>query len=540
MTKGDRRSGDDSTPPRRGWRLGGGRAAAVAIVLVVAIDALALVSIVTARREAETAARAELGRRTAAQARAIEALLATLRADLAFLATSPRLAVSQERLAADDPLSRRWARLEAEGTLLLFAEGHPPLVILELSSPDGQRLATVTRLDVPGDLEADPLLTTSAPAPPERALSLSVPVEGVGEIRGVVDPERILATVLPEGAAAEGLRIVSGLASDEGADAARETIDTRGWLTAAPLALARSPDDGALLAAVGRLASRWRLTVLLNVVVISLGLPLGILAVRSARRGARLAAQRDHAEDRRELERRLWHQERLATVGRMASGIAHEINNPLAGLANHLTLLGEDLVAEDVDSARSRVPRLAQGVERIRSIVQRALGLANPGGGHHEPVDLAEVVEETLALVAGDEPTNLRLRVEAAAGELVVAGERAMLGQLVTNLVLNALGFADGQPVDVVLARDGDACVLAVEDRGPGIDPSVAERLFEPFVSSRGSTGLGLAVCLGIVNEHGGSIVGENRSGGGARFEVRLPRSASDSRRSDPPREGSA
>jgi signal transduction histidine kinase len=98
-----------------------------------------------------------------------------------------------------------------------------------------------------------------------------------------------------------------------------------------------------------------------------------------------------------------------------------------------------------------------------------------------------------------------------------------MLGQLLTNLILNAVELSGGQPVDVLVSRDGDELVVAVEDRGPGIDPEIADRLFEPFVSGRGSTGLGLAVSLGIAREHGGTIAGRNRAEGGARFEVRLP-----------------
>jgi signal transduction histidine kinase len=81
----------------------------------------------------------------------------------------------------------------------------------------------------------------------------------------------------------------------------------------------------------------------------------------------------------------------------------------------------------------------------------------------------------------------------------------------------------DGGEVEVIVSRAGDEALIEVADRGPGLDAEVAPRLFEPFVSGRGSTGLGLAVCHGIVREHGGSISAENRPGGGALFSVRLP-----------------
>ncbi|HVS63812.1 MAG TPA: HAMP domain-containing sensor histidine kinase [Thermoanaerobaculia bacterium] len=516
-------------------RLSPSGAAVLVIALVVAIDAVALASIVTGRREAQAAAVEELSRQTGSQARAIEALLATLRADLAFLASSPRLAVDPQRVAAEDPLSRRWARLEAEGTLLLFAGGHPRLVSLELRGAGGERLVTVARPLAPGEDVSDPALVADRPAPPPNALTLEVPVEGGGRLRAVVDPALLLATVLPDRASVlappVGLSIGPPSLTEEDAVLVRERIDTRGWQPDAPLVLERRRQDGPLLDAVERLAFRWRLTVLLNILVISLGLPLAFVAVRTARRAAQLAAEREHAEERRNLERSLWRQERLATVGRMASGIAHEINNPLAGMANHLTLLEEELAADDLAAARRRAPRVGQGVERIRHIVQRVLGLANPGSGTREPIDLAALAEETIALVAG-EGNGVRLivvggsaREGAAPADHVVDGERAMLGQLLTNLILNAVELSGGQPVEVLLGSEGEEVVVAVEDRGPGIDPEIADRLFEPFVSGRGSTGLGLAVSLGIAREHGGTIVGENRPSGGARFEVRLPAS---------------
>jgi signal transduction histidine kinase len=105
-----------------------------------------------------------------------------------------------------------------------------------------------------------------------------------------------------------------------------------------------------------------------------------------------------------------------------------------------------------------------------------------------------------------------------------VQGDRTALAQLLTNLVLNALQMQPtGGEVEVIVSRAGDEVLIEVADRGPGVDAQVMPRLFEPFVSSRGSTGLGLAVSHGIVHEHGGSIGAENRPGGGALFTVKLP-----------------
>jgi two-component system OmpR family sensor kinase len=165
-------------------------------------------------------------------------------------------------------------------------------------------------------------------------------------------------------------------------------------------------------------------------------------------------------------------------------------------------------------------------------IVRRALRLAEPGGAERNEVDLLALAEETVALLAGTAPA-VAVRVRAlgplgaggsVGGGVSVLGDRAALAQLLTNLVLNALQMQpEGGEVEVIVSRAGDEALVEVADRGPGVGAEVMSRLFEPFVSSRGSTGLGLAVCHGIVLEHGGSIGAENRPGGGAVFTVRLP-----------------
>ena len=123
-------------------------------------------------------------------------------------------------------------------------------------------------------------------------------------------------------------------------------------------------------------------------------------------------------------------------------------------------------------------------------------------------------------------PVELSLAAPGPA-HLAVAGNATTLGQLFLNLLMNACqAQPEGGRVEVSSQVKEGRVVVAVEDRGPGISPEVAGRLFEPFVSTRGSTGLGLAVCHGIVREHGGEIRASNRPGGGARFEVELPLAA--------------
>ncbi|HET9887337.1 MAG TPA: ATP-binding protein, partial [bacterium] len=121
---------------------------------------------------------------------------------------------------------------------------------------------------------------------------------------------------------------------------------------------------------------------------------------------------------------------------------------------------------------------------------------------------------------------HLDLRLESSNGSLSLPGNATTLNQLFLNLLLNACHAQPEQGrIDVRAHIDEEAgmAVVNVEDRGPGISAEIMDRLFEPFSSTRGSTGLGLAICHGIVGEHGGRIRAENRRDGGARFIVELP-----------------
>jgi signal transduction histidine kinase len=255
-----------------------------------------------------------------------------------------------------------------------------------------------------------------------------------------------------------------------------------------------------------------------------LTLGLGLLALRSERQSARLAAAREVEEQQRALERQVWHAERLASVGRLASGLAHEINNPLAGMTTWLDLLEEDLETGAADRARATGGKLRIGLERIRDIVSSTLTFADPGRGEAADVDLRAVVEDTASFVDTLMP-SVTIETALGADPVVVRGDRPALGQLVLNLLVNAAEVQQRSGrIRVELSTSPKLAYVLVEDDGPGIAPEVLATMFEPFVSGRGSTGLGLSVCFGIVTAHGGTIHGENRGERGARFVVELPR----------------
>lgn len=218
---------------------------------------------------------------------------------------------------------------------------------------------------------------------------------------------------------------------------------------------------------------------------------------------------------------------RLASVGRLAAGLAHEIGNPLTAILG-LVELARD---EDVDEAdrAEMLRRIQHETERIHGILRDLLDFARQGR-ESEPVaasaDLREVIADASALVAPE--GRGKLRIERALDDVPrVVGSGDRLEQVVLNLLLNAKDAMGGEGrVHVRLRREGDRAVLTVRDEGPGIAAEIRDRLFEPFATTKPvgqGTGLGLAVCHAMIERLGGTIVAENAPEGGACFEVRLP-----------------
>jgi signal transduction histidine kinase len=224
---------------------------------------------------------------------------------------------------------------------------------------------------------------------------------------------------------------------------------------------------------------------------------------------------KDHQE-------RLVQSEKLAGIGRLAAGVAHEINNPLAVILGYANLL-----------QRGATGRLAEDLRiiedeslRAREIVEGLLDLSRPLGTAAEPVDLRALCDE----VAGRLLATGRLggATVAVSGAARVEGHPQKLRQVVLNLVMNGAEAAGpGGRVQVGLAQLPGGAELVVQDSGPGLSAEASGKLFEPFFTTKpAGTGLGLAVSLGIVQAHGGTLEGDSPPGGGARFTVRLPAAA--------------
>ncbi|PTT17613.1 PAS domain-containing sensor histidine kinase [Acidovorax sp. HMWF029] len=246
-----------------------------------------------------------------------------------------------------------------------------------------------------------------------------------------------------------------------------------------------------------------------------------------------ITAQKRAEEQQQQREAQLQRVQRVITVGEMASTLAHELNQPLAALVNYaaaaksLAAQGKpELLNETLAALSAQALRAADIVGRIRHWVRQ-----HPAA--REPCDLNAAVDQSLALLLRAEARRhgVAVRLDLAREPVRVSADRVLLEQVVLNLGLNALQAmqshtAPPQVHELLLRTVAEAghASLQVLDRGPGLPPEIAERLFEPFFTTReGGLGLGLNICRSIVESMGGELLARNRAGGGAIFEIRLP-----------------
>jgi signal transduction histidine kinase len=236
----------------------------------------------------------------------------------------------------------------------------------------------------------------------------------------------------------------------------------------------------------------------------------------------------------RSAQQRLVMSEKLAAIGQLAAGVAHEINNPVAVIQGNLDVLRETL-GDAAEPAMAEIRLIQDQVFRIRLIVTKLLQFARPAeyAGYLEPVVLDQVVQDSLVLVAHQmKKTSVAVMQELHATRPVTVN-RNELQQVLINLMVNALqAMPEG---GTLLLASGDreeggvrGGFVAVGDSGPGIAAEIRERLFDPFFTTKTSdgTGLGLWVSLGLVQRYGGRIDVECPSSGGSVFTVWLPNEA--------------
>jgi len=226
-----------------------------------------------------------------------------------------------------------------------------------------------------------------------------------------------------------------------------------------------------------------------------------------------------------EKNRLLERSHRLAALGEMAAGMAHEIRNPLGGIQLYASLLAKDLA--DRPDSLERVRKISGGVKRLESIVGQVLQFTRELHVTPRPVDLpdllAQAVDDAAAVMA---ERHVRCTLDGPAS-LPCRADPQLFTQAVLNLLLNAVDAIDRDGTVTVAygpppaQSDARQFVLSVSDSGPGIPADVMDRIFNPFFTTKETgTGLGLAIVHRVIEAHDGTIVARNDPGGGARFEI--------------------
>jgi two-component system NtrC family sensor kinase len=232
---------------------------------------------------------------------------------------------------------------------------------------------------------------------------------------------------------------------------------------------------------------------------------------------------------KREIQSKLLQTEKMAALGQLVSGIAHELNNPLTAIMGYAQLLlGHGLSTPQ----QTEAGKVFQEAERARRIVKNLLYFARENKPERTRVDLNEIVERTLALRSYElRVENIVVECSLESGLPETMADPYQLQQVVLNLLVNAEQalLADRGSGHVWIRTHGASgarIALEISDDGPGIAPSIASRVFDPFFTTKPAgvgTGLGLSIAYGIVQQHGGDVTLESHRGSGAKFVVELP-----------------
>jgi len=352
--------------------------------------------------------------------------------------------------------------------------------------------------------------------------------DGVGHyaLALVIDMDRLSAsdTALPEGAQAH-LRLIepsqapSAPARAFSAEIASRTQPLRLTLTTS------APD--------------WPLPPLGFLALAGLVIALAALLIErllEARSAAKEAARKAVLA---EQDARLAHAGRVNAMGELASGIAHELTQPLTAILGQAQA-GRRLLAQpdaDKETLTGAFEAIARNARRAGDILGRLRAWISKSEPVVETVDLTELAGEVIHLLAANaQSVGATLRVAGDESRPLVRADRVQLEQVVFNLARNGLEAVEGQDgersVTIEVGTQAGDAVLAVRDSGPGLSPEAQARLFEPFFTTKpAGLGLGLALCVRLVERFAGTLAAENAPGGGAVFSVRLPRIADQSQR---------
>jgi two-component system, NtrC family, sensor histidine kinase HupT/HoxJ len=254
-------------------------------------------------------------------------------------------------------------------------------------------------------------------------------------------------------------------------------------------------------------------------------------------------------------QRQLVEQEKMASLGRLVAGVAHELNNPISfiygnihtleryrrRMSSYLQAIHNGAEPAEIERLRqdlkidallsdyaSLIEGTLEGATRVSEVVRNLRRVSFPKSGQTERIDVDRVSRTAARLAARAKPGCVDIAFDIAA-DIAVVGNEGQFHQIIVNLVDNAIDAVRGRAasrIEIAASRRGDDVVITVADNGPGFAADLVDRIFEPFFTTKPvgeGTGLGLWISYGIAREQGGSLVAENRDSGGATFSLTLP-----------------
>ena len=234
---------------------------------------------------------------------------------------------------------------------------------------------------------------------------------------------------------------------------------------------------------------------------------------------------------RKELEKtqiQLLQSEKMASLGKLAAGVAHQLNNPLGGITLFARLMLEEYTLEE--NAQKDLNRILKDAERCRDTVKELLEFARQTRHEMRPLDINRAIARTLFLLENQTLfQNIVVQRQLATEIPTVRGDTQQMNHMFMNIILNAAQAMEGHgtlTISTRLSDDGNRVVIEISDTGPGISENVLPHIFEPFFTTKEEgegTGIGLSLVYGIVESHEGTIQAVNNSPGGTCFIIELP-----------------
>ena len=261
-------------------------------------------------------------------------------------------------------------------------------------------------------------------------------------------------------------------------------------------------------------------------------LSITILAILAVTITSLLQAFKRMAGELKVRQQQLIQSEKLAALGTLLSGVAHELNNPLSNISTSAQILNEELAGNDLDLKKNMLNQIDEQTDRARDIVRSLLEFSRTKSFDRQELDLGKLIGETIVLLRGQLPPGAKISINVPEG-IALFGNKQRIQQVFLNLIKNAIDAVEEEGRIRLSARwiaaqqdSRPEVEILVTDDGQGIDPAALGRIFDPFFTTKEvgkGSGLGLFIVHDIIESHGGSIRVKSRPGMGTSFIFRLP-----------------